>query len=115
MTLFPAVAFYHCATAGCEEVTREEVAFLCDDLKKDAHMSDAIIKRILAHLREKMGSELKKVILASDGCAAQFKSKLPFYFLSQTKLDGVRWKGCTLGLDMEKMIQTGQVGPSKGV
>lgn len=31
-------------------------------------------------------SGLKKVVLVSDGCAAQFKSKLPFLLLSHTQV-----------------------------
>ena len=71
------------------------MAFFSDDLKKDAAMSQKFILDIMAHLKEKMGGGLKKIILVSDGWAAQFKAKLPFLYLS------------TLDLVTAKMIVTG--------
>ncbi|XP_070210071.1 uncharacterized protein [Littorina saxatilis] len=88
VTLFPAVIFYRCGGDGCEELRREEVAFLSDDLVKDAQMSQVITDRIVEVLRDRMGAGLRKVILASDGCAAQFKSKLPFLLFSRMKTRG---------------------------
>ena len=85
VTLFPSVLFYRCPNDGCQELRRDELAFFSDDLKKDAAMSQKFILDIMAHLKEKMGGGLKKIILVSDGCTAQFKAKLPFLYLSHTE------------------------------
>ena len=84
VTLFPSVFFYRCQVR-CRELRHDEVAFLSDDLHKDASMSQMFIENILQRLQRNIGASLKKVILVSDGCAAQFKSKLPFLLLSHTR------------------------------
>lgn len=87
ITLFPAVVFYNCPCG--EGMKREEIAFFNDDLRHDAYMTQAFVDRIVAVMHERLGSSLKKVILASDGCAAQFKSKLPFLLFSRSVQPGV--------------------------
>lgn len=85
VSLFPAVAYYRCSADGCSDLVREEIAFVSDELQKDAHLTQACVDYVSTYLQKKMGPRLKKVILASDGCAAQFKSKLPFLLLSHSQ------------------------------
>ena len=59
--------------------------FLSDDLRHDAHFAQVCVQQVLQYLSSIVDS-LKKVVLVSDGCAAQFKSKLPFLFLSHTQV-----------------------------
>ena len=56
--------------------------FFTDDLSHDAHVVQMCMQQVLQHLTNVLC--VKKVIMVSDGCAAQFKSKLPFLFLSRT-------------------------------
>ncbi|XP_076446994.1 uncharacterized protein LOC143284214 [Babylonia areolata] len=50
------------------------------------HTSHSYVQQSLQYLSNLL--DLKKVVLVSDGCAAQFKSKLPFFFLTQTEIPG---------------------------
>ena len=59
--------------------------FLSDDLRQDAHFAQVCVQQVLQYLSGIVDS-LKKVVLVSDGCATQFKSKLPFLFLSHTQV-----------------------------
>ena len=82
MTVFPVVCFYKC-TSGCGNLKRESlVFFFTDDLSHDAHVVQMCMQQVLQHLTNVLC--VKKAIMVSDGCAAQFKSKLPFLFLSRT-------------------------------
>ena len=56
--------------------------FFTDDLSHDAHVVQVCMQQVLQHRTNVLC--VKKVIMMSDGCAAQFKSKLPFLFLSHT-------------------------------
>ena len=73
------------------------MAFFTDDLQKDAHLSQMCIDHVVAGLVESLGGRLKKVVLASDGCAAQFKSKLPFLLLSKMNRTGVSFEKVFFG------------------
>ena len=70
---------------GCGELRRDSLVFLSDDLRHDAHFAQVRVQQVLQYLPGIVNS-LKKVVLVSDGCAAQFKSKLPFLFLSHTQV-----------------------------
>ena len=85
VTLFPSVLFYRCPNDDCQELRRDELAFFSDDLRKDAAMSQKFILDIMAHLKEKMGGGLKKIILVSDGCVAQFKARSVMAALHSSK------------------------------
>ena len=82
VTLFPVVVF---SRSGCGELRRDSLVFLSDDVRHDAHLAQVCVQQVLQYLSGIVDS-LKKVVLVSDGCAAQFKSKLPFLFLSHTQV-----------------------------
>ena len=79
VTVHPCVLFYPCQ--ACEELVTDYLVFLSDDLSHDAHMVEVILSQIKHHLQKEAGVE--NFIIWSDGCAAQYKSKLPFYYISQ--------------------------------
>ena len=82
VTIFPVVCFYKC-TSGCENLKRESLVFcFTNDLSPDAHMVQVCMPQVLQHLTNVLC--VKKVIMVSNSCAAQFKSKLPFLFLLHT-------------------------------
>ena len=82
VALFPVVVFCRC---GCGELRRDSLVCLGDDLRRDAHLARVCAQQVLQYLSGIVDS-LKKVVLVNDGCAAQFKSKLPFLFLSHTQV-----------------------------
>ena len=61
----------------------EYLVFLSDDLNHDANLVKTIMDKTLSHLQLRVAG-LEKVVVFSDGCAAQYKSKMPFYHLSTT-------------------------------
>lgn len=98
-TLLTKVATYKCPT--CSDNITESVVFISADFKHDAHF----VKKchvIYGDYLEQIISVQNHVIF-SDGCAAQFKSKLPFYFVA--KLDSFlchKEERSYFGLNMEK-------------
>lgn len=61
----------------CDEIVDESVVFITADMKHDSYMVKAATDRLEKHLKEK-GVPVEKHIIYSDGCSAQFKSKVPF-------------------------------------
>ena len=63
-----------------------------------------MVKTILAQMTEHLPSvmeKLVKMVVFSDGCAAQYKSKLPFYHLSNA-CDKVAMERCYFGSRHDK-------------
>lgn len=54
--------------------------FLSDDLLHDAAFAKFAIQKCCTHLKQK---GMKQIFLFSDGCSAQYKSKLPFAHLTE--------------------------------
>ena len=76
ITIHPVVLHYRCH--WLQNVT-EYMIFLTDDMQ-DGNMVKAITDRVLQHTKQK---GLKHMVIFSDGCGAQYKSRLPFYHLLQ--------------------------------
>lgn len=84
VTVFPVIAYSRCCT--CQELRRDCLVFFTDDLRHDACASQVFIEKTMNYLSQLRS--FSRVIMISDGCAAQFKSKLPFFLLSHTRLSG---------------------------
>lgn len=78
VTVHPCVLYYNCPT--CADLITDYLIFLSDDLSHDAHMVKVIQDQTKQHLLGVMNVE--KMVVISDGCAAHYKSKLPFHHLS---------------------------------
>ena len=92
VTVHPIVAFYYCQEHAIPDdfhVTQEAIVIISNDLKHDAHAVDHFQKLALEHLREKRGRCVNTLVEFTDGCAAQYKSKMPFADISfsQQELD----------------------------
>ena len=90
VTVHPTVLTYCCP--HCSDTVTDYLIFLSDDLCHDA----SLVKTILAHTMEHLQSvmeKLVKMVVFPDGCAAQYKSKLPFYDLSNA-CDKVAMERC---------------------
>ena len=94
-TLFCVVAYYKCHV--CEEDVEESFVGITSDLTHDAHSVHAMKLAFSQHLKSK-GLTFEHSVAFSDGCAAQFKSKLPFYYLMNSKKDlGYTSQRCFFG------------------
>ncbi|XP_070200577.1 uncharacterized protein [Littorina saxatilis] len=79
VSLCPSVLQYHCSSSCCSCVT-EYVVAMSDDLNHDAAFGKKALSDILQHLEEK---GIQHVHIWSDGCASQFKSKVPFIHMTE--------------------------------
>ena len=77
ITIHPVVLHYRC---HCLQNVTEYMIFLTDDMQKEGNMVKAIPDRVLEHTKQK---GLKRMVTFSDGCGAQYKSRLLFYHLLQ--------------------------------
>ncbi|KAK7484163.1 hypothetical protein BaRGS_00024533, partial [Batillaria attramentaria] len=83
VTVHPTVLYYACQ--NCNGLVTDYLVFLSDDLNHDAHMAHTIIMASREHVLVETGIE--QVVVWSDGCAAQYKSKLPFFHCSNSSLE----------------------------
>ena len=93
VTVHPTVLTYSCP--HCNDTVTDYLIFLSDDLCHDASMVKTILAQTTEHLQSVMDN-LVKMVVFSDGCAAQYKSKLPFYHLSNA-CDKVAMERCFFG------------------
>lgn len=91
ITVHPVVSFFRCPTATCNEIARHDVVFLSDEI---GHNADAVLKFqtiTYKYLRETLGLSISHIVEFTDGCVAQYKSKVPFYRISRSE----QTFGCT--------------------
>ena len=93
VTIHPTVLSYNCP--HCQGTVTDYLIFLSDDLCHDANMVKTILDQKTAHMRSLM-EKLEKMVVFSDGCAAQYTAKLPFYQLSNA-CDNVAMERCYFG------------------
>ena len=77
VTLFPAICDYK--KYGVR--VRDAVSFVSSDLKHDAAAVNVFMSQLFHHLKMQTPT-FNKLIVWSDGCASQFKSRQPFFNLS---------------------------------
>lgn len=87
VTVHPVVCHYR--PDGGEAVTDYQV-FLSDDLNHDSAMVQAILDKVVLHLKTRLPN-LEKIVVFSDGCAAQYKSRLPFFHLANRTGIPIQW------------------------
>ena len=93
VTVHPVVLEYRCF--DCAEPVMDYLVFLSDDLNHDSNMVQVILEKTKVYLQGVM--QLEKMVIFSDGCAAQYKSKLPFFHLAQTADADVQMERCYFG------------------
>lgn len=77
-SLLTNVSSYHCST--CSARIDESIVFITSDLKHDPYVVKAACDKLVLHL-QKRGAVIDKHVIFSDGCSAQFKSKVAFSVL----------------------------------
>uniref|UniRef100_A0A8C4WX24 Uncharacterized protein n=1 Tax=Eptatretus burgeri TaxID=7764 RepID=A0A8C4WX24_EPTBU len=89
VTIHPIVAFMmpeHTDTMD-SHIIQEAIVIISSDLKHDAHAVQHFTRLALDHLRLKRGLTVEQVLEFTDGCAVQYKSKLPFADISYARKD----------------------------
>ena len=76
------LVYYSCADCTIRHVVQEAVIIISEDLKHDGHAVQHFVNQTMLHLCNNRGETVKKVIEFTDGCAGQYKSKLPFSDIS---------------------------------
>ncbi|XP_048756194.2 uncharacterized protein LOC125666908 isoform X1 [Ostrea edulis] len=90
VTIHPCVVLYRCPNDG--EIVDECVDIVSDDLCHDSHAVNFFTKSVMKHLKEERQLEIDHAYIISDGCAGQYKSKVPLMDASCSKED----LGCTV-------------------
>ena len=81
VTVHPTVLYYKCS--HCDEIVTHYLVFFTDDITKDAALAKVILDKTIKFLTDKV-TGLNELIVFSDGCAAQFKSRLPLFHLANS-------------------------------
>ena len=84
ITVFNMVSFFKCPK--CDQQVHEASVFLSDDLVHDAHAVKHFEELYIKHLKNQ-NVEVDNHVVFSDGCATQFKSKIPFKYVETSKAD----------------------------
>ena len=99
VTLYPVTMAYKCPCCG--EQVSDTAVFFSDNLDHSSHSVNCVTEIMLDHWRTTLGPSLKKVIIFSDGCCSQYKSKIPFFYLT-TNSWPCNWVLLFWLLDLEK-------------
>ncbi|XP_067287029.1 uncharacterized protein [Pseudorasbora parva] len=98
ITVHPIVCYYRCPTEGHDHTVQEALVFVSDDLKHDANAVHHFETLAIKHLKEKRGLKLEHVVEFTDGCGVQYKSKVPFADISNSKTSyGLSVERCYFG------------------
>ena len=87
VTVHPTVAYYRCPVEGCKDTVMEHLIFISEDLTHDAAAVQEFVKIANNHLIKVRGLKIEKEIQMTDGCAAQYKSRIPFTDISFCQTD----------------------------
>ena len=79
VTVHPTI--YRCKGGGCPEVVKEDLIHISPDNSHDKYAVFQFFNTTLEHLQKK-NVEIKELIIFTDNCTNQYKSKFTFYFLS---------------------------------
>lgn len=93
VTIHPAIVYYRCP--DCQDFVEECCDIVSEDLTHDAHAVNVFLHRIFAHLKDVRGLTINKAYIMSDGCASQYKSKVPF----SDAANGITDFGCIIQRD----------------
>ena len=74
ITIHPVVAYYNSPIAR-NITTRDSMIFLSDDINHDYNFVKHVLDLVIKKLSEKMN--IAKLVIFSDGCSSQYKSKGP--------------------------------------
>ena len=88
-TLHPIVTYYTCQEDNCDDLVKEELMMLSEDLKHDGFAVNSFIEKAIEHLMEN-NIPVKRLIIFSDNCGPQYKSCKVFETLSRANIPVLR-------------------------
>ena len=105
VTIHPIVMYYKSKTVQ-ELTVRESLIMVSDDLKHDHFAVKQFLGEAVSYCKTK-GIEFSKLVIYSDGCAAQYKGRNSLAFLSKEHID-IEWN--YFGSDHGKAEADGELG-----
>lgn len=85
VTIHLVIARYQCKNQECNNSMVDDI--ISNDLQHDVHAVQKFAEMIIKFLREERGIDEEKMFILSDGCAAQYKSKVAFLDSSMSEVD----------------------------
>ena len=82
ITIHPTTVFYRCLWNGCNHLVKEDLIHISPDKNHDKYAVFQFLNSTLQHVRAK-GVEVRELLIFTDNCANQYKSKFTFYFMSK--------------------------------
>ena len=93
VTIHPTVMRYRCP--NCGTLVTDNIVYLSDVLKHDAHFVNHVTDHALKHLNQ-LG-RISNITIFSDGCAGQYKAKVPFFYLTKMASNPAKLQRCYFG------------------
>ena len=99
-----------CQEPECDDLVKEELMMLSDDLKHDGFAVNRFIEKAIEHLKGK-DIPVKRIIIFSDNCSQQYKSCKVFKTLCNERIP-VLWNyfGVSHGVSHGKGEADGVIG-----
>ncbi|KAK6174428.1 hypothetical protein SNE40_017706 [Patella caerulea] len=85
VTVHPVVCYYRCLLDSCEEVVKEDLVYLSEDIKHDVHMVNHFENKTIDHLKTS-NVPFDNILQYTDGCAGQYKSCTAFSYISTNQI-----------------------------
>ena len=79
------ITYYMCQEPECDDLVKEELMMLSDDLKHNGFAVNRFIEKAIEHLKGK-DIPMKRIIIFSDNCSQQYKSCKVFKTLSNKRI-----------------------------
>ena len=79
------ITYYMCQEAECDDLVKEELMMLSDDLKHNGFAVNRFIEKAIEHLKGK-DIPMKRIIIFLDNCSQQYKSCKVFKTLSNKRI-----------------------------
>ena len=88
VTIHPFACHYICPRDGA--LVTDNFIIISDNLKHDANAVKIYTSLVLRSIKEERGITVTSIVQFTDGCAAQYKSRLPFLHISEMEIPTVR-------------------------
>ena len=112
VTIHPCIALYRCPRDN--EIVDECIDIISDDLLHDSHAVHCFMTKVIHHLKVTRNANFEHAYVISDGCAAQYKSRVPFMDVSCSLDDyGITIERCFYGSRHGKNRCDGEAGVLK--
>ncbi|XP_063445276.1 uncharacterized protein LOC134725403 isoform X1 [Mytilus trossulus] len=112
VTIHPCIALYRCPKDG--HIVDECIDIVSNDLLHDNHAVHTFLLEVVNHLKQQQKIKIDHAFILSDGCAAQYKSRVPIMDVSCSSEDfGFTVERCFYGSRHGKNRCDGEAGVIK--